>query len=133
MDEERRGNSLGIITAFFMGGLIGSILGLLFAPSSGRETRARIRETSSEAKDRTVETASRTKELTTEISEIAKEKATDLLNQGKERLTEVSGNLKAAVDVSKQVFEQREGSENQPVEDVAADDENDIDVIEEAV
>lgn len=129
MDEERRGNSLGIITAFFMGGLIGSILGLLFAPSSGRETRARIRETSSEAKDRTVETASRTKELTTEISEIA----TDLLNQGKERLTEVSGNLKAAVDVSKQVFEQREGSENQPVEDAAADDENDIDVIEEAV
>ena len=129
MDEERRGNSLGIITAFFMGGLIGSILGLLFAPSSGRETRARIRETSSEAKDRTVETASRTKELTTEISDIA----TDLLNQGKERLTEVSGNLKAAVDVSKQVFEQREGSENQPVEDAAADDENDVDVIEEAV
>jgi len=42
--------------------------------------------------------------------------------------------LKAAVDVSKQVFEQREGrSENQPVEDAAADDENDIDVIEEAV
>ena len=133
MDEERRGNSLGIIPAFFMGGLIGSILGLLFAPSSGRETRARIRETSSEAKDRTVETASRTKELTTEISEIAKEKATDLLNQGKERLTEVSGNLKTAVDVSKQAFQQRAGSESQPVEDVAPDDENDVDVIEEAV
>jgi len=133
MDEEKRGNSLSIITAFFMGGLIGSVLGLLFAPSSGKETRARIRETSADAKGRTVETAVRTKELTTEISEIAKEKAAELLNQGKERLTEVTGNLKAAVDVSKQAFvQQREGSEIQPVEE---DDvgEEDIEVIEEAV
>ena len=133
MDEEKRGNSLSIITAFFMGGLIGSVLGLLFAPSSGKETRARIRETSADAKDRTVDTAARTKELTTEISEIAKDKAAELLNQGKERLTEVTGNLKAAVDVSKQTFVQkREGSEIQSVEE---DDvgEEDIEVIEEAV
>ena len=133
MDEEKRGNSLSIITAFFMGGLIGSVLGLLFAPSSGKETRARIRETSADAKDRTVDTAARTKELTTEISEIAKDKAAELLNQGKERLTEVTGNFKSAVDVSKQAFvQQREGSEIQSVEE---DDvgEEDIEVIEEAV
>ena len=133
MDEERRGNSLGIITAFFMGGLIGSVLGLLFAPSSGKETRARIRETSADAKGRTVETAARTKELTTEISEIAKDKAAELLNQGKERLTDVTGNLKAAVNVGKQTFvQQREGSEIQSVEE---DDvgEEDVEVIEEAV
>ncbi|MEC8892781.1 MAG: YtxH domain-containing protein, partial [Candidatus Poribacteria bacterium] len=106
MDDEKRGNSFSIITAFFMGGLIGSVLGLLFAPSSGKETRARIRETSADAKGRTVETAIRTKELTTEISDIAKEKAAELLNQGKERLTEVTGNFKSAVDVSKQAFVQ---------------------------
>ena len=84
MDEKKQGSSLSTIAAFFVGGLIGSILGLLFAPLSGKETRARIRETSADAKDRTVETAARTKELTTEISEIAKEKAAELLNQGKE-------------------------------------------------
>ena len=132
MDEEKRGSSLSIITAFFMGGLIGSILGLLFAPSSGKETRTRIRETSTDAKDRTVETAARTKELTTEISEIAKEKAAELLNQGKGHLTEVTENLKAAVDVSKQAFvQQREGSDTQPAED--DEDSEDVEVIEGAV
>ena len=133
MDEKKQGGSLSTIAAFFVGGLIGSILGLLFAPLSGKETRARFRETSADAKDRTVETAVKTKELTTEISEIAKEKAAELLNQGKERLTEVTGNLKAAVDVSKQAFvQQREGSEIQSVEE---DDvgEEDVEVIEEAV
>ena len=132
MDEEKRGSSLSIITAFFMGGLIGSILGLLFAPSSGKETRTRIRETSTDAKDRTVETAARTKELTTEISEIAKEKAAELLNQGKGHLTEVTENLKAAVDVSKQAFvQQREGSDTQPAED--DEDSEDVEVIEGVV
>ena len=132
MDEEKRGSSLSIITAFFMGGLIGSILGLLFAPSSGKETRTRIRETSTDAKDRTVETAARTKELTTEISEIAKEKAAELLNQGKGHLTEVTENLKAAVDVSKQALvQQREGSDTQPAED--DEDSEDVEVIEGAV
>ena len=132
MDEKKQGSSLSTIAAFFMGGLIGSILGLLFAPLSGKETRARIRETSADAKDRTVETAARTKELTTEISEIAKEKAAELLNQGKERLTEVTGNLKTAVDVSKQAFvQQREEIRTQSVE--GDEDSEDAEVVEEAV
>ncbi|HIB91008.1 TPA: YtxH domain-containing protein [Candidatus Poribacteria bacterium] len=132
MDEKKQGSSLNTIAAFFVGGLIGSILGLLFAPLSGKETRARIRETSADAKDRTVETAARTKELTTEISEIAKEKAAELLNQGKERLTEVTGNLKTAVDVSKQAFvQQREEIRTQSVE--GDEDSEDAEVVEEAV
>ncbi|HIA65077.1 TPA: YtxH domain-containing protein [Candidatus Poribacteria bacterium] len=132
MDEKKQGSSLSTIAAFFVGGLIGSILGLLFAPLSGKETRARIRETSADAKDRTVETAARTKELTTEISEIAKEKAAELLNQGKERLTEVTGNLKTAVDVSKQAFvQQREEIRTQSVE--GDEDSEDAEVVEEAV
>jgi len=132
MDEKKQGSSLSTIAAFFVGGLIGSILGLLFAPLSGKETRARIRETSADAKDRSVETAARTKELTTEISEIAKEKAAELLNQGKERLTEVTGNLKTAVDVSKQAFvQQREEIRTQSVE--GDEDSEDAEVVEEAV
>ena len=132
MDEKKQGSSLSTIAAFFVGGLIGSILGLLFAPLSGKETRARIRETSADAKDRTVETAARTKELTTEISEIAKEKAAELLNQGKERLTEVTGNLKTAVDVSKQAFvQQREEIRTQSVE--GDEDSEDAEVVEKAV
>ena len=132
MDEKKQGSSLNTIAAFFVGGLIGSIFGLLFAPLSGKETRARIRETSADAKDRTVETAARTKELTTEISEIAKEKAAELLNQGKERLTEVTGNLKTAVDVSKQAFvQQREEIRTQSVE--GDEDSEDAEVVEKAV
>ena len=37
-------NSVGIIAAFLGGALVGGVLGLLFAPESGEETRKKIVE-----------------------------------------------------------------------------------------
>lgn len=41
MSENR---SEGIISAFVLGGLIGAVLGVLFAPAKGKETRGKINE-----------------------------------------------------------------------------------------
>ncbi|MFA6433374.1 MAG: YtxH domain-containing protein [Elusimicrobiales bacterium] len=41
MSENRSGE---IVSAFLIGGLIGAVLGVLFAPAKGRETRGKINE-----------------------------------------------------------------------------------------
>jgi len=41
MSENRSGD---VLTAFIMGGLIGAILGILFAPAAGKVTRERLNE-----------------------------------------------------------------------------------------
>lgn len=42
--SENNGNNLGVMFAFLLGGLIGAGLALLYAPSTGEETRKRLRE-----------------------------------------------------------------------------------------
>lgn len=41
MSENRTGE---IVSAFVLGGIIGAALGILFAPASGKETRARVND-----------------------------------------------------------------------------------------
>ena len=64
----------GLILGFIAGGVIGSILGLLYAPKSGKELRADI----GKKKDDILDDA-------TEYMQIAKEKATEMINEGKKK------------------------------------------------
>src|SRR4030042_1300729 len=100
-----RDNDFGaFITGFFVGGLIGAVIALLYAPQSGEETRTVIREKSIELKDRAVETAEEaqdraeksleearfraekalddTRAYTEELAQIAKQRAADLKKRG---------------------------------------------------
>ena len=97
MDNERQGNGLVILLAFFTGGLIGSLLGLLFAPMAGRETRERIREASTDVKDRTISGAHRAREATTE-------RVSDLVDKGKARVDDATESVRAAVEAGKTAF-----------------------------
>ena len=97
MDGEKQGNGLVVLLAFFMGGLIGSLLGLLFAPMAGRETREKIRDASTDVRDRTISTAHRAKDATTE-------KVTDLVDKGKARVDDATGSVRAAVEAGKSAF-----------------------------
>ena len=63
MGNDKDDDILAIILAFFAGGLVGSVLGILLTPFSGRETRERILETTLETKDRTVEVATQVRAL----------------------------------------------------------------------
>ena len=45
----------GILLAFLAGSVVGTVLGIMLAPSSGADTRRKIKASSLEAKDRAVE------------------------------------------------------------------------------
>ena len=97
MDGEKQGNGLVVLLAFLMGGLVGSLLGLLFAPMAGRETRERIRDASTDVKDRTLDTAHRARDITTE-------RVTDLVDKGKAQVDGATESVKAAVEAGKTAF-----------------------------
>ena len=64
----------GVLIGFLTGGAVGAVLGLLFAPKSGKEFREDIRSRSDEYLD----------EAEKYIAE-AKDKAINLINEGKKR------------------------------------------------
>ena len=98
MDNEKQGgNGLVVLLAFFTGGLIGSLLGLLFAPMAGRETREKIRDASTDVRDRTVSTAHRARDATSE-------RVTELVDKGKARVDDATESVKAAVEAGKSAF-----------------------------
>ena len=97
MDGEKQGNGLVVLLAFLLGGLVGSLLGLLFAPMTGRETREKIRDASTDVKERTINTAHRAKDVTTG-------KVTDLVDKGKTRVDDATESVRAAVEAGKTAF-----------------------------
>ena len=60
MSSNEQNNNLGMIVAFFAGFTAGAVLGLLYAPSSGKEMREQVRKTSIDVKDQTVAFAQQT-------------------------------------------------------------------------
>ena len=97
MCSEKQGNKFGAFLAFLSGGVIGSALGLLFAPMSGKKTRQKIRDASTVAKEKVASTTHRAKDVTTE-------KVTDLLGKGKAQVDDATESVKAAVDAGKTAF-----------------------------
>ena len=98
MNNEKGSGGLSLVVAFFMGGLFGAVISLLFAPFAGTETRKRIREASSGARDMTVDAV-----------HTAKGRATEFVSHGKERINETKGGMKAAVEAGKKAFVQKKG------------------------
>ena len=65
MSNNGQNNGLAMIFAFFTGFMAGAVISLLYAPSSGKETRKKIRDTSVEAKNRTIEFANQASDSAT--------------------------------------------------------------------
>ena len=88
--------------SYFLVGLgIGSLLGILFAPKSGEETREDL---SQRAKEGSEYAQKKAREL--------RESAEDLIERGKEALTETREKITAAVNVGRETYE-REKSKAQ--------------------
>ena len=86
----------GVVLAFLAGGAVGAVVGLLLAPSSGAETRQKIKTTSLDAKDKALEKV-----------ETVKSEAAELVERGKEKVTGVKSQVQSAVEAGKDAYTQK--------------------------
>ena len=107
MSDNGQNNGLTIVFAFFTGFMAGAVVSLLYAPSSGKETRQKIRDTSIDAKNRTVEfaqqAASTAREGAQTLVEQGRESVHGIVDTSKERLHEAGEQVKSAVETGRQV------------------------------
>ncbi|HBR16870.1 MAG: hypothetical protein A3G39_10800 [Deltaproteobacteria bacterium RIFCSPLOWO2_12_FULL_43_16] len=93
--SENNGNTL---LAFIVGGIIGAGLALLYAPSSGEETRRRLREQVDQARDRVQQ---------------GYESAVDTVEEGMGKVTEIieerKGEVVTAYQAGKEAYQREKG------------------------
>ena len=107
MSNNGQNNGLTLVFAFFTGFMAGAVISLLYAPSSGKETRQKIRDTSIDAKNRTVEFAQQASNSARQgvetLVEQSKESVHGIVDTGKERLHEAGEQVKSAVETGRKV------------------------------
>lgn len=89
MYDYRRGES--VLGAFLLGGIVGAVLGLLFAPRSGKENRDFI---ALKAKEYWGEGM--------EFYETGREKVTEVYSTGREKATETAEELRVKLDAARE-------------------------------
>ncbi|HZG51936.1 MAG TPA: YtxH domain-containing protein [Pyrinomonadaceae bacterium] len=96
------------LTCFLLGGAVGALAALLFAPKSGRELRGDIADATRQGVDRARDKAN-------EYYEVSRERATELYSTASNKAGEVAGaarqaaakrgeNLSAAIDAGKRAY-----------------------------
>jgi gas vesicle protein len=73
------------LVGFVVGGLAGAVVALLFAPQSGEETRAMIKDKSIELRDKASQTAEEAIERAEKAAAEARARAEELANELRER------------------------------------------------
>ena len=119
-DEYRRESGDGVstrLTYLLIGGGIGAILALLFAPKSGHELRGDIADATRKGIDRSREAAQQLGDRAGEYYEATRGRAAELYSQAAERVTEVAqtareaaarqgGTVAAAIDAGKKAYQE---------------------------
>lgn len=119
-DEFRRDSSDNIstrLTYLLIGGGIGAILALLFAPKSGQELRGDIADATRKGIDRSREAAQQLGDRAGEYYEATRVRAGELYTQAAERVGEVAqtareaaarqtGTVAAAIDAGKKAYQE---------------------------
>jgi len=118
-DDYRRDSGDNIstrLTYLLVGGGIGAILALLFAPKSGQELRGDIADATKKGIDRSREAAQQLGDRAGEYYEATRGRAAELYSQAAERVGEVTqtardaasrqtGTLTAAIDAGKKAYQ----------------------------
>lgn len=95
MYEYRRGGS--VFGAFLLGGIVGAVLGLLFAPRSGKETRDMIADKAQDYWGEGVELYNTGVQKATEVYESGKETAVEKTEVLRSKIDEARGRLQEQV------------------------------------
>src|SRR5688500_11054656 len=119
-DDYRRDSGDNIsarLTYLLIGGGIGAILALLFAPKSGQELRGDIAEATRKGIDRSREAAQQLGDRAGEYYETTRERAAELYSTASEKVGEVArtaresasrqtGTVAAAIDAGKKAYQE---------------------------
>jgi gas vesicle protein len=119
-DDYRRdsGDSFSVrLTYLLIGGGIGAILALLFAPKSGQELRGDIADATRKGIDRSRETAQQLGQRAGEYYEATRDRATELYATASEKVGEVAqtareaaarqtGTVTAAIEAGKKAYQE---------------------------
>jgi gas vesicle protein len=119
-DEYRRDGGDNIstrLTYLLIGGGIGAIIALLFAPKSGQELRGDIADATRKGIDRSREAAQQLGDRAGEYYEATRDRASELYSQAAEKVTEVAqtareaaarqtGTVAAAIDAGKKAYQE---------------------------
>src|ERR671915_594851 len=119
-DEYRRdsGDSISTrLTYLLIGGGIGAIIALLFAPKSGQELRGDIADATRKGIDKSREAAQQLSDRAGEYYESTREKAAELYSTASEKVGEVAraaretasrqtGTVTAAIDAGKRAYQE---------------------------
>jgi gas vesicle protein len=114
--ENDRNNFGGSVTmALFAGLAIGAVLGILFAPKSGKETRRELAEKGEKFLEMSREGFSEVVEKTRDLTEAGKQKieefkiaGEEILEKGKKKVETTAKKIKLIVDESKAAAKQTE-------------------------
>lgn len=128
-DEEKHFGDIGTqVTCFVIGGAVGAIVALLFAPKSGRELRGDLADATRKGVDRTRETASQFGTKAGEYYEVGRERASglytsaadkagDLADAAREAAARRGEHLSAAIEAGKRAYvEEKRRTESSAME-----------------
>ena len=110
-----RDNDLGAFVAgFFIGGLVGAAVALLFAPQSGEETRTMIHDKGILLRDQASERAGELRSRAEHLAQDARERAEELQKRGQVVLEEQRARIDQAVEAGKRAVRgRREGEKGE--------------------
>ncbi len=104
------------LVGFIVGGLTGAVVSLLFAPQSGEETRALIRDKSIELRDRATETAEEALARAEAAAAEARTRAEELAKIARARAEEVAKEMRtrgeSALDAVRRPAAKKTGSDS---------------------
>jgi gas vesicle protein len=104
------------LTYLLIGGGIGAVLALLFAPKSGQELRGDIADATRKGIDRSREAAQELSQRAGEYYEVTRDRANDLYSSATEKVTDVAsrareaasgqiGTVSAAIEAGKKAYQ----------------------------
>jgi gas vesicle protein len=104
------------LVGFIVGGLTGAVVSLLFAPQSGEETRALIRDKSIELRDRAAETAEEAFARAEAAAAEARVRAEELAKHARMRAEDLAKDVRTrgegALDAVRKATSKKAGSES---------------------
>lgn len=104
---EEKGSFWDVLKGFVFGSLAGAVLGMLFAPKSGKELRKDIKSKTDEVVERGKETYNVQKEKVQETIETGKQAAAQRSSEIKEKIEETREKVRQGIDSATDFARQR--------------------------